>query len=206
MTSTTESPRTLPLWRLWVPLLLQSALILAIPAQAVYTHFTGKTVVLQTAPVDPYDFLRGYYVTLNYEISGYDTLKKLPGWKELEKDPNSNRQTVRPGTRFYIVLESPKPVAGQPPQPWKPVRVSRDRPADLSENQIALQGTASYGNVQYGLETYYIPEDQRVEINQDINQAQISRNTQPIVVEVKVDTQGRAIPLSFWVSDRNYKF
>ncbi len=38
----------LPIWRLWVPLLLQTGLILASPAQPFYTQITGKTVILQT--------------------------------------------------------------------------------------------------------------------------------------------------------------
>ncbi|MEO9124284.1 MAG: GDYXXLXY domain-containing protein, partial [Microcoleus sp.] len=83
--SFTLSPaaKRLPAWRLWVPLLLQIGLITAVPATAVYTLVTGKTVVLQTAPVDPYDFLRGYYQVLSYDISDPRNLEKLPGWKDL---------------------------------------------------------------------------------------------------------------------------
>ncbi|NET14750.1 MAG: GDYXXLXY domain-containing protein, partial [Okeania sp. SIO1H6] len=44
------------IWRFILPLTVQLALILSIPAQAIYTTITGRTVVLQTVPVDPYDF------------------------------------------------------------------------------------------------------------------------------------------------------
>ena len=30
----------------------------------------GKTVILKTQPVDPFDFFRGQYLIINYEISG----------------------------------------------------------------------------------------------------------------------------------------
>ena len=75
---TPESPRPISIWRFWAPLLFQTALILAVPAQAVYTQLTGKTVILQTIPVDPYELLRGYSQTLRYDISIQDNLRKLP--------------------------------------------------------------------------------------------------------------------------------
>jgi uncharacterized membrane-anchored protein len=51
-----------------------------------------------------------------------------------------------------------------------------------------------------------MPENRRDEINNDISQARGGKQRQPIVMEVKVDTLGRAVPISFWVSDRNYRF
>lgn len=194
----------LPVWRLWVPLLLQTGLILAIPAQAFYTQLTGKTVVLQTIAVDPYDFLRGYSQTLNYNISQLETLKRLPGWKEL-KSQNSDYLTA--GSKFYVILAAPASNSSTPPQPWKPVRVSSDRPITLPANQIAIQGKSNGSSiVEYGVETYYMPESRRDEINQDIMQARNGRVQQSVVVEVKVDNQGHAVPMSFWISDRNYRF
>lgn len=192
----------LPVWRLWVPLLLQTGLILAIPAQAFYTQITGKTVVLQTIAVDPYDFLRGYSQTLNYDISRLETLKRLPGWKELK---SQNSDYLAAGTKFYVILAAPA-TSKTPPQPWKPVRVSSDRPI-IPANQIAILGKSNgTSSVEYGVETYYMPESRRNEINQDIMQARNGLVQQSVVVEVKVDNQGRAVPMSFWISDRNYRF
>ena len=73
---------------------------------------------------------------------------------------------------------------------------------------MVLEGKYKYGLISYGLETYYIPEDQRVQINEDISQAQRVKpgQRQPIVVEVKVDTQGHAVLVSMWVRDRKYRF
>lgn len=198
----------LPLWRLWIPLGLQSLLILSVPAQAIYTHLTGKIVILQTAPVDPYDFLRGYYQTLSYDISRWDTLEKLPGWNELLADPAAeNSSYPTPGTRFYVILEQSQPQRrkSQQPQAWKPVKISRDRPENLKPNQVALRGRATHLQVEYGLENYYMPEDQRTQVNDDISRAQIDLD-QPFVVEVKIDSTGRAVPISLWVDGQNYQF
>ena len=190
--------KRLPGWRLWLPLLIQAAFIVAVPARDAYTYVAGKTITLQTAPVDPYDILRGYYQTLSYDISNPDMLRSLPGGETI-----TNVQGKL--TDFYIVLESPAQPDAVPPQPWKPVRVSADRPTDLTANQVAIQGQYNGWQVFYGLETYYMPEDQRNQVNTNINQVQW-QDREAFVVEAKVDNTGNAIPISLWVRDRNYRF
>lgn len=205
------SEKPIAIWRFVVPLLIQTAFILAVPAQSVYTLITGKTAILQTLPVDPYDLLRGYSVTLNYQISRIDNLKKLPGWEDLVKQnpvPDKRGEPLAQGTNLYIILEEQKSSGGIP-QAWKPVRVSGQVPTSLAANQIALKGQySSYNSITYGLETYYIPEDQRNDINNDISKARSIKpgQLQPIVVEVKVNAQGKAIPINMWVRDRKYHF
>jgi uncharacterized membrane-anchored protein len=192
-------------------LCLQTVLILTVPAQAIYTSIMGKQVVLQTTPVDPYDILRGYSVTLSYEISDVNGLHQLPGWETLPKRSSTSKD-LAPGATLYVVLEAPTTTT-QPPQPWKPVRVSSAQPADLLPNQVALRGRANYSRVEYGLETYYIPEDQRVQINQDIREVQQRCPRQEtmackpaIVVEAKASADGTAIPTNLWIESRNYRF
>ena len=71
----------------------------------------------------------------------------------------------------------------------------------------------------YGVETYYLPEQQRQQISNDIFQSvqqtrgNRGRQIRPITVRVKVDPQGNAVPVSLWVRDafdernyRNYSF
>ncbi|HBL11019.1 MAG TPA: membrane-anchored protein [Cyanobacteria bacterium UBA11162] len=212
----------IPFGKLTVPLVFQTALILAVPGQAVYTQLTGKTVILQTAPVDPYELLRGYSQTMRYDISNQDSLRDLPGWEELPKQqPDGNSVTfIKPGTRFYIILAEPasSSLPGLP-QTWKPIALTTKRPSQLPPNQVALQGLAQRGLIEYGLENYYIPEDQRDRINTDLSSARQANRIQPqqlppIVMEIKVDAQGNALPISLWVqvgkgSDqqiRNYRF
>jgi len=202
--TTVETGRSLPQWRFWLPLVLQTVLIASVPAQAIFTQLTGKTAILQTAPVDPYDLMRGYSVTLSYDISRTDNLKSLPGWKTLPKDPYSSDQDyLAENTIVYVILQAPADNSSSRPKPWKPVAVSRDRPAALKPNQIALKGRANFRSLQYGLETYYMPESRRDEVNDNI---QRNQRKNPGVVEVKVDAQGNAVPLTLWVGDRRYSF
>ncbi|MEW6492242.1 MAG: GDYXXLXY domain-containing protein [Cyanobacteriota bacterium] len=221
MTSPSDSPPPTPIWRFWIPLIFQAALILAVPAQALYTQLTGKTVILQTVPVDPYELLRGYSQTLRYNISLQENLRKLSGWKELPKQPATDKELslIKPGTRFYVILEAPKALQPsaktQLPQAWKPIAVSLQRPSPLPPNQVALKGLVQNGFIQYGLETYYIPEDQREQINTDLRAARPNNSSQsqqflqpaepmesqpqpPVVMEIKVDDQGKSVPVSLW--------
>jgi uncharacterized membrane-anchored protein len=208
--------KRIPMWRLCFPLLLQIGLIAAVPAQSVYTFVTGKTVILQTVPVDPYDLLRGYYQVLSYDISQSNNLEKLPGWEDLPGDkivcppnvvcPKQKIHRVEFGTSFYVILESPKNATNVgSPKAWKPVSVSFKNPPNLPANQIAIKGKYNGSQMKYGLETYYMPENEREKVNNDISEAQRGKK-QSFVVEVKVDKTGHAVPVSLWVRDRNYRF
>ncbi|MEB3339954.1 GDYXXLXY domain-containing protein [Okeania sp.] len=201
--------KQIPIWRFLLPLSLQLTLILSVPAQAIYTHITGKTVILQTAPVDPYDFLRGYYQVLSYDISSKDNLSKLPGWNQFELE-TSSRFYANNQTNIYVTLAAPKKIENSDiPKVWQPVAVSAKMPENLPDNQIAIQGKFDGWRVIYGLETYYMPENRREKINQNIQEVQRSINSEediPFVVEVKVNSQGKAVPLSLWIKEQNYKF
>ncbi len=196
------APVIFPLWRLLVPLALQAMLILAVPAEALYIYLTGKTAILQTQPVDPYDFMRGYSQTLSYEISNPEKISQLPGWPELNQNDGSGR--------LFVILEAPATAAQDAngagmPKPWQPVAVRRELPQNLPSNQVAIQGKlVSNWQIQYGLETYYMPEDQRDKINLEIQQLQA--NQRSFVVEVKVSNKGDAMAVSLWLGENNYRF
>ncbi|NEQ13351.1 MAG: GDYXXLXY domain-containing protein [Moorea sp. SIO3E2] len=206
MSINSEYSRPIPSWRFWVPLLFQTALIITVPTQAIYTTLTGKTVILQTAPVDPYELLRGYSQTLRYDISNQDNLRNLHGWQKLPKQqPNGNKVTfIKPGTRFYVILEAPDSSnSTKLPIAWKAVGLSAKFPSLLPANQIPLKGVAKYASIEYGLETYYMPEDQREQINEELNSARQEKSNlpispPPIVMEIKVDAQGNSLPIGIW--------
>jgi len=111
------------------------------------------------------------------------------------------------GTQFYVILQEPSPAQTDvsPPPTWVPVDVSRDRPSDLPPNRIALKGVLKKGWIDYEIERYYMPEEQQQEINDLILQTQ-RQAEQKLVLEVKINEQGQAVVVSFWVGDRNYRF
>ncbi|WP_392533928.1 GDYXXLXY domain-containing protein [Nostoc sp. C117] len=202
-----KSNKPLPFWRLLAPLAVQTGLIMAVPAQALYTDMTGKTVILQTVPVNPNDMLEGNNLALDYNISRTANLSRLPGWQTLVSKGRGSGRRLPDGTNVYVTLQEQISSGRGVPRAWRPLRVSSDRPTTLRANQVALRGVYQDGSVNYGLETYYIPENQRQQITNDL-QAQRARRGQvpPIVVKAKVDPQGKAVPISMWVRDRNYRF
>ncbi len=189
---------------------MQAAIILALPIQSFHTQITGRTMVLQTAPVDPYSLFRGYYVTLGYDISTASNLENLPGAAVIKKQAApSDGSNIAPSLfnaarTVYVVLEAPAE-SGTPPRPWKPVAVVDRYPTDLKANQVVLRGTHYRGRITYGLENYFIPEDERDQINRQIGELGGQANA-PFVVEVKVDGQGQAMPVSIWIQNQQYKF
>ncbi|NJL86938.1 MAG: GDYXXLXY domain-containing protein [Leptolyngbyaceae cyanobacterium SM1_1_3] len=209
-----RTPLTRPArWQFWVPLLLQLALVLLIPAQAILIQTTGNHLVLQTAPVDPYDLFRGYYVTLSYDISQPRTLETLDGWDTFlaEQKAPAESGPLPQKAAFYVTLQAPLDQT-EPPQPWQPVAISRDRPAQLSPNQVALKGTATPAPSSgprsrwiYGLERYYIPEAQRQEIDARIRAVQGEQAGQ-FLVEVSINGQGQAVPIQLWIQGKVYRF
>ncbi len=216
-------PKKINKWYFWLPLFFQLGLIAFLPATAINVYLTGKTVILQTAPVDPYSLLTGYYQVLNYEISAPNNLKNLTGWQELKEQSCrqnkncSNYQLSLPqGTKFYLILKAPenqnktrnsqsKPIA------WQPVRVSAGYPQNLTGDEITIQGQYKHGDIIYGLESYYMPENQKDLVNQEINNTIRNSNNNerqniPFLVEIKVNSQGKAIPISLWINDKSYRF
>jgi uncharacterized membrane-anchored protein len=188
-------------WRFLIPLGLQLGIILIVPAQSAYTYNFGQSAVLQTLPVDPYDLLRGYSQTLSYDISQTEILKQFPGGEDLV-------DKLVTGETFYVILELNLTKDKLPPATSKVIKVTKEIPSDLGSNQVALKGKIEqYGQVKYGLETYYLPESQRDKINQEINDLQRnSEGTRPFVVEIKVDRWGNSVPTSLWIDQHKYSF
>jgi uncharacterized membrane-anchored protein len=203
-----KANKPLPIWRLIAPLLFQVGLIMAVPLQAMYTDVTGKMVVLQTTPVEANDVLRGSSLNLDYNISRPETLRRLPGWNDwLRKNSRRGRQIIQ-GSTLYLILQERRSFDRNELQSWRPIRVSNNRPVYLSNNQVALKGNYQDGLINYGLENYFITDEQRREINNDLAEIQESRNgrEEPILVRVKVDPQGNAVPMGLSIRDRNYRF
>jgi uncharacterized membrane-anchored protein len=190
-------------WRLWLPLGIQALLLLSIAIPPLNTEITGRTAILKTVPIDPYDLLRGYSQTLSYEISRLDSLKPIPGWKDLPKEKSYDKKVyIAHKTIFYLVLQAPKNNS-EPPQAWKPVKIQTSLPVNLPVNQVALKGRVNYAQVEYGLETYYMPEALRTEVNNAVVEANRNKSG---VMEIKVDPKGEAVAIRLWAGKRSYRF
>ncbi|MEA5583701.1 GDYXXLXY domain-containing protein [Nodularia harveyana UHCC-0300] len=216
-----QANQPLPFWRLLLPLLIQAGIILAVPTQAAYTNLTGRDVIIQTLPQDPNNVVGDFSLALEYNISRVENLRRLPGWDDLLRMNQGRNRQLQSGTNLYVILQEQQISSSRGiPSPWRPIRVTSNVPQFLPSNQVALRGVYQDNTISYGVENYYLPEEQRQQISSDIFQSvqQIrgnrgGRQIRPITVRVKVDPQGNAVPVSLWVRDgysegsyRNYRF
>ena len=165
--------------------LAQVAILAVKPAEKlIIRHVTGRVITLRTKPVDPYDVMRGYYMTLGYEISD------PPGFNHLER----NR-----GNKVYTLLEKGNDGV------WNAVSVSDELPVNLSANQAVIRGfmTARHsdGPIRYGIEQYFVPEEMRHQIENKIRKA-----GERILVDVAVDPKGRSSLLRLRVGNETYEY
>lgn len=214
MTQPSRKPtwKVLGPWAIALPLLVQTLLIVAVPLQAAIATQLGTTVILRTVPVDPYDPFRGYYTTLQYDISQRGVLSTLDGWETIQPslEPSSTTRLLRPGQSFYVVLadqaQADNPTATIAGEPWTPVRVARDRPRNLPADQIALKGTYRSDRIVYGLERYYLPEAERLDLERRIREAQTGDEQPRFFVEVRIGPFGKAVPIALWLQGDRIEF
>lgn len=163
-----------------VAILLQTLILVGVPAKKIYTRSNGRDVVLKVAPVDPYSILSGYYVILGYDIG----------------NPESFAEDVKleEGASVYTIVEQ------QPDGVWKPVKIEKELPKNLPPNHIALRGKWNGWQVAYGIEEFYIPETKRQQIADDL-----TKNRSEARVDVKVDSDGNAALIRLRIQDRIYE-
>ena len=143
--------------------LLQLLILLGFIGVNEATLAFGKSVVLQTVPVDPRDLFRGDFVMLRYKIS---TLSDIPGlWR------------VKEGDKAYVHVEQRGDV-------WEAIEVSK---AYREEWDVFISGKVTHARakrieVQYGIESYFVPEGK----GRDIERAR------DIKVRVSVNRWGKA--------------
>jgi len=160
----------LPHWVLFAAAaLVQVALIALMVGDRAGILREGTEVTLQTSPVDPRDFLRGDYVALNYAISS------LPAGA-LKNQPSSGSGTqvfvkLAPNAEGFheAVSVHAEPVAVTPPE--RLIRGSIVGGATCGSTHRAF---CERLNIKYGIERYFVPQGEGLEIERARNQSKVS--------------------------------
>jgi uncharacterized membrane-anchored protein len=133
----------------------------------------SRVVTLKIVPVDPRDMFRGDYVILSYAISSLDT-SKLDG-----------EDKFMSGDTIYVTL-------AQANGEWTAAAVGH-RPI-AAQGGVALKGTVQSANdsgtaaqlrVDYGIESYFVPEGTGRTI-------EVEAQAGDLAADIAVDAQGRA--------------
>lgn len=137
----------------------------------------GTEIRLKTAPVDPRDLLRGDYVILNYDISGFPT-SKVNGTKPAEGKHGNLFVRLSPGADgFWTVAEAS--FQALPSQEGTVVLKSRP-------NVGLYTGQSDFFSIQYGIEQYFVPEGQGKMIESSISSSELA-----VIVKVSKDGVGQ---------------
>lgn len=136
----------------------------------------GKTVVLQTVPVDPRDIFRGDYVVLSYEIS---TLRYIPGISTAEEGESASVR-LEPRDDVWEAVE----VARMPPDDWD---------IFITGKAVDVQGNSV--SMEYGIEAYFVPEGEGLAI----------QRARDIKVYVSLDGSGKGVIKSLLVDGKTFR-
>jgi len=159
-------------------LALQSAWLLGMVATQEHALATGKTILLETRPVDPRDLLSGDYLMLNYKVSD------VRG--NLFSPPVKN--DLAPGTKIFVAL------APGSNQFYEVTRASTNRFAP-SADEILLKAISANRwwnatnsvHVAYGIERYYVAEGTGNPHGKLTVQAVVPASGHPKIKEVFLD-------------------
>ena len=133
----------------------------------------ARVVTLKVAPIDPMDPLRGEYVILRYAISTLNTA-------ELQGDDAFN-----PAETIYVTLENKG-------EEWAAVAIGHHPVA--TPGGVVIKGTinhandvngASQLNIDYGIESFFVPQGTGREIEDERQKGDLS-------ADIAIDPQGRA--------------
>ena len=141
----------------------------------------GTEIILKTAPIDPRDLMRGDYVRLTYEdISLVEGAKIAGDWPETESY-QPIWLTLEPGEDGVaqvtaLSLQRPEAISDAVHLKSQPVRLF------AGDSQ---RGETSRIGLKFGIERYYVPEGEGLEIEQ-------ARNERRTTVAVRVSDDGEA--------------
>lgn len=123
--------------RLWIAAGALSALAAGFLLFMAMPTIAGKEVKLPLRPVDPFDPLRGQYLTLGYAINNPSALPGVP-------------KNLQPNQTVYVLLqEDAKGIAA-------PVRASTEPLLARGSRQTLIRGRFERGRIHYGIEAYFM--------------------------------------------------
>lgn len=129
-----------------VVLVSQVGILVSMPFRAVRARVAGTEIALETEPVDPFDPLSGYYVTLAY----------------VAEHPQEGAPPFRTNEALWVTVERAEPA-------WTPVSVTRQRPAPHADRVSVLSRWDGRRARIEGASRFFIPEDRRTEIEDLLN-------------------------------------
>ena len=159
-------------------------------------YANAQRITVETAPVDPRDFFRGDYVTLNYDFA--QTTGTRTTWEgdvrhdETLFDTDELKDHQLKGRTVYTVM---KKAPDDPNGLWRPVKMTLEKP----KNGVFLKGYCDGFRVEYGIDSFYVQEGTGQKIEKAMPRAaqnsSVPRDTNPpprtcVLVDLLVKPNG----------------
>lgn len=133
-----------------------------------FTLQTGDEILLKTRPVDPRDLFRGDYVILRYEISTINTDTLSYQGSDFKEDD-----------KVYVLLNVDDQKIGTLSN------IDKNKPSEgIFIEGIVKRASTNRLNIEYGIESYFVPEGKGREIE---------KNLDKIYIKISVDDFGNAV-------------
>lgn len=142
-------------WRVGLVLAVQFAILAAIPVRQARARLSGVEITLETVPVDPYDLLSGYYVTLRYAVE-----VAARAGEQTDRRPPATERSGGGGATWMLVRRAAPA--------WELADCClADRPRPLPDGLVALRVEHDKaGAVRIpSAGRFFIPESRRTEID-----------------------------------------
>jgi uncharacterized membrane-anchored protein len=148
--------------RLIIALIVLFAIVISFVIYLSWPMLTGKIIVLRTAPVDPYDLVRGQYISIRYEISTIPLIDE-----------------AKVGDEVYVKLVQNEEDI------WNYSSASLGKPN--SGTFIKGEITNIYGNkmnVKYGIEQFFFERNAEFSVRNMTVEAKVSSSGQARIVSL----------------------
>jgi len=141
-------------------------LVIGVTSAIVYLSLpllTGKTYILDTRPVDPFDILRGQYITIGYEIG-------------IISDGNLDEEDI--GKTVYVVLEEDEEGIARPGE------TSFTKPdEDFIKGKIkSFRGDSA--SIEYGIEQFFFERGAKFSMRDITVEVKIDSSGQARISEI----------------------
>lgn len=147
-------------------LLVMTAILAGMIVERMLILNRGAIITLETEPVDPRSLFRGDYMRIRYVIG------------ELDSHLLQGDNDFVPGEAVYLVVT-------QGANWWVPVSMHRTMPNTDGRKQVIIKGVVRSDNdsldgdnniygVGYGIETYFVPEGEGLELEQQAGTGELT--------------------------------
>ena len=158
-------------------------LIVGLIGMKEFTLRTGKQVRLKTVPVDPRDLFRGDYIILSYKISRFNL-------NQIQADSDD----ITTLDKVYVALKEEDGFA-------VPTKIYKSFPKDeelFIKGKVSSSGSDKRITVDYGIESYFVPEGKGKEIEKDRGRG--------LNVKLSIDKYGNAAIRALFLDDKKVSF